>query len=80
MSRLGWEPKKDRDGREIPGCWITAAGYVVAAYQVDRDQVFAVTAPGGGAAMAYRRTRQGAVDALRRHMAGKSVEKFEGGE
>lgn len=31
MSRLGWEPKKDRDGREIPGCWITAAGYVVAA-------------------------------------------------
>lgn len=80
MSRLGWEPKTDRDGREIPGCWITSAGYVVAEYLVDQEQVFTVTAPGGGAAMAYRRTRQGVVGAIRRHMAGKTVEKFEGGE
>ena len=80
MKAIGWAPKRNRDGLVVPNCWITDAGYVVAEYLVDQQKVFTVTAPGGGVALAYRRTRQGVVGAIRRHMAGKTVEKFEGGE
>lgn len=78
MSRLGWEPKKDRDNREIPGCWITAAGYTVAEFLVDDQQVYTVTAPGQSVALAYRAGRDGVVQAITDHMAGRPVAKFEG--
>lgn len=77
MSSLGWEPKKDRDNREIPGCWITAAGYTVAEFLVDDQQVYTVTAPGESVAMAYRSGRDGVVLAITDHMAARPVEKFE---
>lgn len=78
MSRLGWAPKKDRDSREITGCWITDSGYTVAEFLVYDQQVYAVTAPGESVAMAYRSGRDGVVAAITDHMAGLAVAKFEG--
>jgi len=75
---IGWAPKKDRDNREIPGCWITDAGYTVAEFLVDERQVYTVTAPGQSVAMAYRSGRGGVVQAITDHMDGKPVAKFEG--
>lgn len=75
---ISWAPKKDRDNREIPGCWITAAGYTVAEFLVDHQQVYTVTAPGHSVAMAYRSGRDGVVQAITDHMAGLAVAKFEG--
>ncbi|MBZ9665761.1 hypothetical protein H3221_013470 [Pseudomonas sp. LMG 31766] len=75
---IGWVPKKDRDNREIPGCWITDAGYTVAEFLVDDQQVYTVTAPGESVAMAYRSGRDGVVQAITDRMAGLAVAKFEG--
>lgn len=77
MSRLGWEPKKDRDKRVIPGCWLTAAGYTVTEFLVDDREVYTVTAPGQSVVMAYRSGRDGVVQAITDHMAGRDVAKFE---
>lgn len=78
MNVIGWAPKKNRDGDVVPGCWITDAGYTVAQYVIDQQQVFTVTAPGQSVAMAYRRGRDGVVAAIQAHMAGGAVAKFEG--
>lgn len=75
---IGWAPKKDRDNREIPGCWITDAGNTVAEFLVDDQQVYTVTAPGQSVALAYRAGRNGVVQAITDHMAGRPVAKFEG--
>jgi len=77
MKAIGWAPKKNRDGDVVPNCWITDAGYTVAQYMLDQQQVFTVTAPGCGAAMAYRRSREGVIEAIQGHMAGQAVAKFE---
>lgn len=75
---IGWAPKKNRDGQPTPGCWITDGGYTVAEFLVYDQQVYAVTAPGESVAMAYRKTREGVVQAITDHMAGLAVAKFEG--
>lgn len=75
---IGWAPKKARENREIPGCWITDAGYTVAEFLVDDQQVYTITAPGESVAMAYRSGRDGVVQAITDHMAGLAVAKFEG--
>lgn len=75
---IGWAPKKNRDGQPTPGCWITDGGYTVAEFLVYDQQVYAVTAPGESVAMAYRKTREGVVQAITDHMAGRAVAKFEG--
>lgn len=75
---IGWAPKKDRDGLPMPGCWITDSGYTVAEYQIDGLPVYSVSAPGKSVAMAYRKRREGVVQAITDHMAGRAVAKFEG--
>jgi len=75
---IGWDPKKDRDGLPTPGCWITDSGYTVAEYQIDGLPVYSVSAPGKAVAMAYRNSRDGVVQAITDHMAGRVVAKFEG--
>jgi len=75
---IGWAPKKDRDGLPTPGCWITDSGYTVAEYQIDGLPVYSVSAPGKAAAMAYRNSRDGVLQAITDHMAGLAVAKFEG--
>lgn len=78
MNVIGWAPKKNRDGEVVPGCWTTAAGYLVAEFMVDGAKVYTVTAPGQSVALAYRRGRDGVVAAIQAHMAGEPVAKFEG--
>lgn len=78
MNVIGWAPKKNREGEPVPGCWITAAGYVVAEFLVDGVKAYTVTAPGQQVAMAYRAGRDGVVQAITDHMAGRAVAKFEG--
>lgn len=75
---IGWAPKKNRDGQPTPGCWITDGGYTVAEFLVDDQQVYSVTSPGDSVAMAYRKSREGVVQAITDHMAGRPVAKFEG--
>ena len=75
---IGWAPKKNRDGDVVPNCWITDAGYTVAEFLVDDQQVYTVTAPGQSVALAYRSGRDGVVQAVTDHMAGRPVAKFEG--
>lgn len=50
----------------------------MAEYQIDWLPVYSVTAPGDSVAMAYRKTRDGVVQAITDHMAGLAVAKFEG--
>lgn len=80
MSRLGWAPKKDRDSREIPGCWVTQGGYTVAEMHVDDLVAYAITPPGSSVPVAYRTDREAVVGVIVQHMAGEAVAKFEGAQ
>lgn len=46
MAEPAWKPKLDRDGREIPDCWVDADGYTVAICRLPEKR-FVVTRPGG---------------------------------
>ncbi|MCY1370798.1 hypothetical protein D9M69_579050 [compost metagenome] len=47
-----WREKRDRDGKVIPGCWITDSGYTVALCRLP-DHRYTITRPGGSAPFAY---------------------------
>lgn len=76
MAGIGWAVKRDRDGWDIPDCWLTRGGYTVARMRVDDLVAFSVTAPGSQVPMAYRTTRDEVVAVIEQHMAGGVVARF----
>lgn len=62
VEAITWKPKIDRDGKEIPGCFISDSGYTVASAYVPEPR-FTLTRPGGSAPFAYT-DRKGDVNRL----------------
>lgn len=52
VTDMKWRARRDRDGREIPGCWETDSGYIVAECRLP-EQRFTITRPGGQLPFAY---------------------------
>lgn len=47
-----WREKRDRDGKVIPGCWITDTGYTVALCRLPEHR-YTITRPGADLPFAY---------------------------
>lgn len=47
-----WREKRDRDGKVVPGCWVTDSGYTVAMTRLPEAR-FTITRPGGVLPFAY---------------------------
>lgn len=60
---IRWTPKKDRDGKVIPTCWLTDAGYTVAECRVPEKRL-TVMRPGGDKPFAYCSSRDEVLAAI----------------
>ena len=52
-----WREKRDRDGKVVPGCWVTDSGYTVAMTRLPEAR-FTITRPGGALPFAYTDLRE----------------------
>ncbi|MDP3978352.1 MAG: hypothetical protein Q8P85_10230 [Pseudomonas sp.] len=52
-----WREKRDRDGKVVPGCWVTDSGYTVAMTRLPEAR-FTITRPGGVLPFAYTDLRE----------------------
>lgn len=57
MTGLKWKQKTNSDGDKLNDCWITECGYTVARCFIDKDAVYAVTAPRESKPVAYPKTK-----------------------
>lgn len=72
LNPLRWRAKRNRDGQQIPNCWITDSGYTVAECRLPEKR-FAVTRPGCSAPFAYLGSREDVVAIIRADMKASGV-------
>lgn len=62
-----WREKRDRDGKVIPGCWVTDTGYTVALCRLPEHR-YTITSPGGAAPFEYTGDRSAIVGLIQKDM------------
>lgn len=72
LNPLRWRAKRNRDGQQIPNCWITDSGYTVAECRLPEKR-FTVTRPGCSAPFAYLGSREDVVAIIRADMKASGV-------
>lgn len=72
LTPLKWRAKRNRDGDQIPNCWITDSGYTVAECRLPEKR-FTVTRPGDAAPYAYVPTREDVVRIINADMKTREV-------
>ncbi|MCO6057326.1 hypothetical protein NG726_11655 [Pseudomonas sp. MOB-449] len=72
-----WREKRDRDGKVIPGCWITDSGYTVALCRLPENR-FTITRPGGAVPFEYVGEREVVVQVIQKDMQKRSQEVVNG--
>jgi hypothetical protein len=72
LNPLRWRAKRNRDGQQIPNCWITDSGYTVAGCRLPEKR-FTVTRPGCSAPFAYLGSREDVVAIIRADMKASGV-------
>lgn len=72
LTPLKWRAKRNRDGYQIPNCWITDSGYTVAMCRLPEKR-FTVTRPGDAAPYAYVPTREDVVSIIKADMKTREV-------
>ncbi|AMO77511.1 hypothetical protein [Pseudomonas citronellolis] len=72
LTPLKWRAKRNRDGQQIPNCWITDSGYTVSECRLPEKR-FTVTRPGDAAPFAYLGSRDEVVSVIRADMKASGV-------
>ncbi|MDF3932131.1 hypothetical protein [Pseudomonas citronellolis] len=72
LNPLKWRAKRNRDGQQIPNCWITDSGYTVAECRLPERRL-TVTRPGDAAPSFYVGTREEVVAIIQADMAASGV-------
>jgi len=72
LNPLRWRAKRNRDGQQIPNCWITDSGYTVAECRLPEKR-FTVTRPGCSAPFAYLGSREEVVAIIQADLRASEV-------
>lgn len=64
MSELKWRARRGLDGRDVPGCWETDSGYIVAECRLPETK-YTITRPGGSVPFAYVVSREEVVAVIK---------------
>lgn len=72
LTPLKWRAKRNRNGDQIPDCWVTDSGYTVAECRLPEKR-FTVTRPGDPSPYAYVPTREDVVSIIRADMKTREV-------
>ena len=72
LTPLKWRAKRNPDGRQVPDCWMTEAGYTVAVCRLPATR-YTVTRPGGREPSFYLATRDEVVAIIKTDMAASEV-------
>lgn len=72
LNPLRWRAKRNRDGQQIPNCWITDSGYTVAECRLPEKR-FTVTRLGDAAPFAYLGNREEVVAIIQADLKASEV-------